>query len=53
MQLKAVSGTHNQYLYKSLIYLMACHTSQKEHEILMQSVLCYGSVHNDRIPKLK
>jgi len=53
MQLKAESGTHNQYLYKSLIHLMACHTSHKEHEILMQSMLCHGSVHNVRIPKLK
>jgi len=31
---------------------MACNTSHKDHEILMQRVSCHGSVHNDRIPKL-
>ena len=52
MQLKDVSGTHNQYIYKSLIQQMACDTSHKEHEILMQRVSCNCSVHNDSMPKL-
>jgi len=51
MKLKGVSGSHNQYLYTTLIHQVALDTSHEEHEILMQCVSFHGSVHNGRIPK--